>query len=105
MREHLQARVQAARSLRLFERRDQISERAVVDAPAALGGGDGETDRQVGLPDPRRAEEDDILAALDEAELVQTLDLLAAQRRLKGEVEVVELLDHGQPAGAHGRLQ
>jgi hypothetical protein len=32
----------------------------------------------VRLPDARRAQEDDILAALDEAELVQALDLLAA---------------------------
>ena len=88
MREHLQARLQTAGGLRLFERRDQVGERAVVDAPAALRRGDGETDRQVRLADARRPEEDHILAALDEAELVQALDLLAPQRRLKREVEV-----------------
>ena len=105
MREDLQARLQAAGGLRFFERRDQVGERAVVDAPAALRRRDGETDRQVRLADARRPEEDHILAALDEAELVQTLDLLAAQRRLKREVEVVELLDDGQSTGAHRGLQ
>jgi hypothetical protein len=43
----------------------------------------------VRLPDAGRAEEDHILPALDEAELVQALHLVAAQRRLKREVEVV----------------
>lgn len=49
--------------------------------------------------------EDHILVALDEAELVQTLDLLAAERRLKGEVELAQLLHRGQAAGAHRRLE
>lgn len=57
------------------------------------------------LADAGRAEEDHILGALDEAELVQTLDLLAPQRRLKGEVEVVQLLHRRQPTRAHRRLQ
>ena len=91
--------------LRFFQRGDQVGERAVVDAPAALRGGDGETDRQVRFADAGRPEEDHILAALDEAELVQALDLLAAQRRLKGEIEVAELLDDRQSAGAHRGLQ
>jgi hypothetical protein len=39
--------------------------------------GDRETDRQVRLADPGRPEEDGILAALDEPELAQALDLLA----------------------------
>jgi hypothetical protein len=38
----------------------------------------------MGLPDAGWAQEDHILAALDEAELVQALNLLAAQRRLEG---------------------
>ena len=84
-----EATLETAGRLRLLERGDEIGERAVVDAPAALRGGDGEADRQVRLPDAGRAEEDHILPALDEAELVQALDLLAPQRRLKREVEVV----------------
>ena len=105
MREHLQARLQSTRGLRFFERRDQVRERTVVDAATALRGGDREADRQVRLADARRPEEDDILAALDEAELVQTFDLLATERRLKRKVEVAELLDGGQTAGAHRGLQ
>ena len=38
-------------------------------------------------------------------ELVQALDLLAPQRRLKREIEIAELLDHGQATGAHRGLQ
>jgi hypothetical protein len=38
--------------------------------------------------DAARPQEDEILAALDAAELVQALDLLAPSRRLKREVEV-----------------
>jgi hypothetical protein len=63
------------RRLGLFERRDQVRERAVVQPAAALRGGDCQADRQVRLPDPERPEEDDILAPLDKAELMQTLDL------------------------------
>src|SRR5689334_24186140 len=100
MREHFEAGVQPAGGLRLLERRDQVGQRAVVDASAALCGGDGETDRQMRCADARWPEEDHILAALDEAEFVQTLDLFAAKRWLKGEVKVAELLDGGQTTGA-----
>src|SRR5690606_12015885 len=92
MREHLEARVETTRGLRLFERRDQVGKRAVVDAPATLRRGDGKADGQVRLADARRSKEDHILAPLDEAELVQAFDLLATERRLKGEVAVAELL-------------
>ena len=40
----------------------------------ALSGGDRETDRQMRLADAGRAAEEDILAALDKTELVQTSD-------------------------------
>src|SRR5687768_11481267 len=36
---------------------------------------------------------------------MQAFDLLTPQRRLKGEIEVVELFDDGQTAGAHRSLQ
>src|SRR5581483_2661232 len=55
--------------------------------------------------DARRPQEDDILAALDEAELVQALHLLPTQRRLEREIKVVELFDDGQSAGPHRGLQ
>ena len=87
-----------AGGLRFLERRDQIGEGAVVDASAALGGRDREADREMGLADTRRTEEHDVLVPLDEAELVQALDLLAVHRGLEGEVEVGERLDGRQPA-------
>ena len=72
MREHLQAGPQTAGGLRLFERRDQVGQGPVIHAPAALGRRDRQTDRQVRLVNARRPQEDDILRALDEAELGQT---------------------------------
>jgi hypothetical protein len=47
----------------------------------------------VALAHAGRAEEDDVLLALDEAQFVQAIDLLAADARLEAEVEVGELLD------------
>jgi hypothetical protein len=105
MCEDFQPGVQAARGLRLFQGRDQIGEGAVIHAPAALRGCDGETDREMRFADAWRAEENDILSALDEAELMQTFDLLAPQRRLKGEIKVPELFDDGQATGTHRGLQ
>jgi hypothetical protein len=52
--------------------------------------------REMGLSDPRRAQEDHVLLALDEAELVQALDLLALDRGLEGEVKLLESLDRRQ---------
>src|SRR6185436_20141459 len=105
MGQDLQPRVQATGGLGLFERGDQVGERAVVDAATALRGGNRQADREVCLADAWWPEEDDILAALDEAELVQAFDLLPSQRGLKGEIEVPELFDHRQPAGSHRGLQ
>src|SRR5690606_17680828 len=75
--EHLEPLLELACGLGLFQAGDEVGERAVVDAPAALGCGNGETDGQVGLADAGRAEEDHVLLALHKAQLVQALDLLA----------------------------
>jgi hypothetical protein len=45
------------------------------------------------LADARGPEQDHILSALDEAELVQAFDLLTPQRGLEREIEVAELFD------------
>jgi hypothetical protein len=95
MREHFQACLQAAGGLGLFQGRNQIGERAVVHAPAALRGRDGETNGQVCFADTGRPEKDHILSALDKAEFMQTLDLLAAQRRLEREVKSRSCLTTG----------
>jgi hypothetical protein len=64
------------------------AKRAVVDPSPALRR-DGEADREVRSADPGRPVQNHVLATFDEAELVQTLDLLAAQRGLKDEVQVL----------------
>src|SRR5438067_13694750 len=79
-----------------IERLDETDERAVVHAPPRLGGGNGQADRQTGLTHPRGTQEDHVLLALDEGELVQALDLLATDRGLKGEVELLQRLDRRQ---------
>lgn len=79
---------------------------AVVDASTALtSAAIAKLIARCVLPNTRRAQEVTISRPFDEAKLVETLDLLAAERRLKGEVEVTELLDGGETAGAHRRLQ
>src|SRR5690606_13536635 len=97
--------MQVAGCLRFFEARDEVGERAVVDAATILCGSDREADRKMGFADARRSEQDDVLPALEEAEFVERLDLLSLDRRLKCEVEVLEGLDDRQPAAAHGGLQ
>ena len=57
------------------------------------------------LADAGPAEEDHVLLPLEEAERVETVELLALDRRLKGEVEVRERLDCRKPRRAHGRIE
>jgi hypothetical protein len=59
----------------------------------------------VGFADTGRAQEDHVLLALDEAQAVEAVNLLALQGRLEAEVEVSDGLYGGQPGGAHGGLQ
>ena len=100
MGEHAQPPGQIAGGLGLGEGLDQRRERAVVDAPAGLGHRDREADRQVRFPDAWWAEQDHVLAAVQEAELVQALDLLALDAGLEGEVELIERLHSRQPRRA-----
>lgn len=93
------------RRLCLFEGMQQIGKRREVHAAAMFRGRDGQTEREMGFADPRRSEQHDILFALDEAERVQTLELLALHARLEGEVEIRERLHHRQARRAHRRLQ
>lgn len=65
--------------------------------PVALGDRlDAQGHGQVGLPDARRAQEDDVLAVRDEPALGQFLDPLLVDRGLEGEVEALEGLDVGE---------
>jgi len=58
----------------------------------------------MGFTDAGWPEEDDVLVALDEAELVEAVDLFALDRGLEGEVELLDGLDRRQPGLAHCRL-
>src|SRR5690606_38109431 len=105
VREHLEALLELARGLGLFEAGDEIGERAVVDAPPTLGRGNGQADGQVRLADAGRAQEDDVLFAFDEAELVEALDLFSSDRGLEAEVEALERLYGRKAGGPHGGLE
>src|SRR5690606_31675491 len=105
VREHLEALLELARGLGLLEARDEIGERAVVDAPPTLGRGNGQADGQVGFADAGRTQEDHVLFSFDEAELVKALDLLSSDRGLEAEVEAVERLYGRKAGGPHGGLK
>jgi hypothetical protein len=56
------------------------------------------------LPVPGRAEQDDVLPGVQEVELTEVLDHLAADRALEGEVELLERLAGGEAGGLDARL-
>ncbi len=56
------------------------------------------------LAHARRAEQHDVLGALDEAQAGELAELLAVDRRLKVEVELVQALDPGQPGQLEAAL-
>jgi hypothetical protein len=64
---------------------------------AGLHGLDPEGDGQVGLAHAGRAEQDDVLGPLHEAQARQLSDDLAVDRRLEVEVELLQGLDPGKP--------
>src|SRR4029450_3925455 len=70
----------------------------------ALDGLEAQADRQVGLADARRPEDDKVLPVLDEVTRAQGLDLLLVERGLVAEVEGVESLNEGEAGQlrAHG---
>ena len=55
------------------------------------------------LADAGRAEENDVLLALQEPELVERVDLLPLDRGLEAEVEVLQPLDGRETARTHSR--
>src|SRR5215831_10899609 len=65
---------------------------------------DPERDGQMRLADAGRAEQDDVLGALDEAETSQLADLLAIDRRLKVEIELLQALHPGEPGELEAAL-
>jgi hypothetical protein len=63
-----------------------------------------ERDPEVGLAGAGRPEQHDVLAAVKEVELAEVQHRVAADRGLKGEVEVLERLARGEPRGLDPRL-
>jgi hypothetical protein len=51
----------------------------------------------MGLAGARRAQQDDVLAGVQEIELTEVLDDLALDRALEGEVELLQRLAGGEP--------
>ena len=103
--ERLQAVRQGAGLLGFLQRGDQVGEGGIVDPATAFDRGDGQTQGEMGFPDPRRAQQDDVLMAIEKASRMETLEWLPFDRRLKGEVEVGQGLDRREPGGAHRGLQ
>ena len=71
-------------------------EREEEDRVAGLHRLDAQGDGDVCLAHPGRAEQDDVLVALDEAQTGELADLLAIDRRLVVKVKLIEGLDPGQ---------
>jgi hypothetical protein len=62
------------------------------DPLAGEAGADRDRDRQVRLAGPGRAEQNDVLARVEEVELAEVLDHLALDGALEAEVELLERL-------------
>jgi hypothetical protein len=71
---------------------------------AGLAGPDRQSDGQVGLAGPRRAEEDDVVAGGDEVQGAQVRDDVALQAAGVVVVELLQALARGEPRGADAPL-
>src|SRR5215207_1260020 len=96
--------IEAAVALRVGEHGDPFGGGAERDAVSGEAGADADRDRQMTFPGPRRAEQDEILAAGEEVELAEMQDLVAADRGLEGEVELLERLAGGEARGLDAAL-
>jgi hypothetical protein len=74
------------------------------DALAGQAGADRDGDRQVGLAGAGRAEQDDVLARVQEVELAEMLDDLALDAALEGEVKLLERLARREACGLDAAL-
>jgi hypothetical protein len=70
-----------------------------LDALAGQAGADRQGDREVGLAGPGRAEQQDVLAGVEEVELAEVLDHGLLEGALEAEVELLERFS-GREAGS-----
>jgi hypothetical protein len=90
--------------LRPAEILEQVLGADEVHAEALLDGAEAEGDREVGLPDARRAEEEDVGRLADEGQGGELLDLALVDRGLKPKVELIErALKRETPAASRWR--
>src|SRR4051794_21549685 len=91
--------VEAAVALRVGQQRNPFAGGAKGDAVAGQTGADPDRDRQMALAGAGRAEQNDVLLAVEEVELAEVQDRLAPQRALEGEVELLERLARREARG------
>src|SRR3954454_3991018 len=94
-----QLRVEAVVALGLREPGDPLGGGRERDAVTGQAGADRDGDREMALAGAGRAQEDDVLLGVQEVELAEVLDDLAADRALEGEVELLERLAGGEARG------
>jgi len=80
---------------------EQVGDGVEGDGLAVEDGGHPQRDRQMGFPDARRPQQQHILAVRDEADGGQVADLRLVDRRLAGEVELVERFDERKTRAAN----
>ena len=96
--------VQAAGALSVGQERDPFGRGAKRDAVPGQAGADPQGDRQMRFAGAGRPEQDDVLAALQEIELAEMQDAVAADRGLKAEVELLQGLSGGEAGGLDAAL-
>src|SRR5262249_70758 len=75
-----------------------------LDALACEAGADRQGDREVGLAGAGRAEQEDVVAGVEEVELAEVLDHGLLERALEAEVELLERLAGWEAGGLDPRF-
>jgi hypothetical protein len=96
--------VEAALALGVGQQRDPFGRGSEHDAMPGKAGADPQGDREVCLAGPGWPEQDDVLLAVKEVELAEVQDAVAADRRLKREVELFQRLAGREPRGLDAGL-
>ena len=96
--------VERVAALGVGEAGDPFGRGGERDPLAGEAGADRDGDREVGLAGAGRAQEDDVLARVQEVELAQVLDDLALDAALEGEVELLERLARREARGLDAAL-
>jgi hypothetical protein len=96
--------LEVALALGLRQPRDPLGRGSELHALAGQAGADRDRDRQVRLAGAGRAEQDHVLARVQEVELPEVLDDGLLHAALEGEVELLKRLACGEPRGLDAAL-